>query len=446
MVYYNATSPRQDHSAPYTPPSTYSSGGAPVAPRSTKPSSNNNTFVSTTPTYISSPFDDDPVDTHEKNHSNNATPYNPDYMSSPYTHSNSNSPNYSHSQTHEYALSPSFTEKGLATGAAVGGGTAAAGGLGGQTYAMQHLNGNHPTNAYDPYHDNNQQQLNSHQFSNDAAYNNNSYNNSRESYGYNQSNPNYYNGYDEDRPSLSNDTAPMRPHTDMETSDGLTRSKSGVTRVKYGQKEKSKYLPCFPCIRSTCGRVTCCCCLFLLLIIIALVIVVFVVFKLPTVNYLGMQSDPQFAFNQGNTTLQVQLVANIEVKNPNPIGFKFESIVATAYYPNYAPSIGGGNLTNVDFPSKSTKTIAFPILAAYSRSQDTGYTVVKDILTRCGELGAAKTQLTINYDLKLTIRIIGIAISPTIKNQNVHFDCPADIGSIGSNIPGGIGALMGGSA
>ncbi|KAF9434485.1 hypothetical protein BGZ76_007920, partial [Entomortierella beljakovae] len=121
----------------------------------------------------------------------------------------------------------------------------------------------------------------------------------------------------------------MRPYADMETSEGLTRHKSGVTRVKYG-KEKSKYLPCFPCIRSTCGRVTCCFCLFLLLVIIALVIVVFTVFKIPSVNYLGMEEQtPAFAYNEGNATFAVKFSADIEVKNPNPLGFNFESIIAT---------------------------------------------------------------------------------------------------------------------
>ncbi|KAF9916506.1 hypothetical protein BX616_003580 [Lobosporangium transversale] len=407
MSYYNnPTSPRQNQTAAYVPASSYS----PSVPYSTKPSSGN-TFITTTPTYISSPFDDDPVVPNNNNSYEKTTPYNPDYM-----------PNTS--QTNEHALSPSFTEKNLAAGAGAGVG---------QTYAMHHLN-TQQNNSYDPYGNN----LNNQSY---ASYNSNN----RESYGYDNNN-NYYNGYDEERPSLSNDTAPMRPYADMETSEGLTRHKSGVTRVKYGKKEKSKCLPCFPCIRSTCGRITCCFCIILLLLIIALVVVVFTLFKVPTVNYKGMQAEPQFLFNQGGTTLQVQFAADIEVTNPNPLGFKFESIVATAYYPKYEPSIGGGNLTNVEFPSKTTKTITFPISAAYSGSQDPGFTVVKDILTRCGKLGGDATDLTINYDLKLTVKLLFFNISPTIKDQHVNFACPADIDSIANGVPGGIGAIIGGKA
>ncbi|KAI7818044.1 hypothetical protein BC939DRAFT_464150 [Gamsiella multidivaricata] len=400
MSYYNtnSTSPRQGHSAAYAPSTTY----APTKPHYTNSPSSANAYVAHAPTYIDSPFDDEPVppaNSHEKSPYDN--PYNPDYMPSSYK-SNTNSATLNNNYTQEHALSPSFSEKKLGSPDAIGG----------QTYAMQHL----PSNNQ-----------NSH----------NSYN--RDSY----SNQQYYNGYDEDRPSLSNDTAPMRPHKDMETSEGLTRSKSGVTRVRYG-KEKSKYLPCFPCIRSTCGRVTCCICLLLFLAIIALAVVVFVVFKVPKVEYLGMQGEPQFAFNQGNTTLGVNLVANIQVVNPNPIGFKFEAITATAYYPNYAPPIGGGNLTQVDFPSHSNKTIQFPIAASYQGSQDAGFTVVKDILSRCGVLGSAATQLTINYDLKLTIRILLISISPTIKNQHVNLACPPNIEDILNGVPGGLTSFLGG--
>lgn len=274
----------------YTPNTSYS----PTTPRSTKPVYNStgisNTYVANT-TYINSPFDDDPTPPASNNYNNYNNDLEKNY--SPSTSYGDNSSN-NYNQNH----SPIIAEKGLP------------GDAGNQTYAMEHISNNN-TSGGGSY-----------------PYTNNRNNNNSNVGAYQNDNSNYYNGYDEDRPSLSNDTAPMRPYADMETSDGLTRSKSGVTRVKYG-KQKSKCLPCFPCIHSTCGRVTCCFCLILLLGIIALVIVIFTVFKLPEINYQSMQSDPQFTINQGDTTLAVSLVANIQVKNPNPIGFKFEAIVAT---------------------------------------------------------------------------------------------------------------------
>ncbi|KAF9310771.1 hypothetical protein BG003_008124 [Podila horticola] len=397
MAYYNnSTSPRQGFASP------------PIAPRSTKPVN-----------YISSPFDEDPAPSpaasYQPSYNNSqyekndpyTSPYNPDYTTSS---QRSNSFNQSQHSTQEHSLSPGQSEKHLATGAGAGAGEA---------YAMQHLSAAHDGGrGYDNYQGN--------PYSHNSNMNKDSYSN----------NQNYYNGYDEDRPSLSNDTAPMRPLSDQETSDGIARSKTGVSRVMYDKREKSKYLPCFPCIRSTCGRFTCCICLFLLLIIIALVIVVFTVFKLPTVNYKGTEGEPQIVINQGSTTFGVNLVANIEVVNPNPLGFHFESIVATAYYPvaGYTKSIGGGNLTNVDFPKKSTIALKFPISASYNRADDKGLVVISDILSRCGLAGGANVGLTINYDLKLTIKIIGISISPTIKNQHTNFACPPNIGDLGSGL------------
>ncbi|KAF9413666.1 hypothetical protein BGZ94_000641 [Podila epigama] len=372
--------------------------------------------------YISSPFDDDPAPapaSYSNNNSSNnnyekdmysASPYNPDYMTAS-QRSNSFNQTPQHS-THEHSLSPGPSEKQLPL-------------ANGETYAMQHLS---------PAHDG-AQQRNLYSNSYDANYGQGNTNNHNNNNNTNYNNSSYYNGYDEERPSLSNDTAPMRPLHEVETSDGIARSKTGISRVKYNPREKSKCLPCFPCIRSTCGRVTCCICLLLLLIIIALAIVIVTVFKLPTVSYKGMEGTPDWRLNDGDTTFDVKLSANIEVINPNPLGFHFESIVATAYYPGYAPSIGGGRVDNQSFPSKSTRTITFPIEASYSRAKDPGFTVVQDVLSRCGHTGTGVSSgLQINYDLKLTIKIIGISISPTIKNQNFKFDCPPDITSIGDGI------------
>ncbi|KAK3827558.1 MAG: hypothetical protein J3Q66DRAFT_320564 [Benniella sp.] len=394
---YNNSSSHQDHSAPYSPTNSrpiYTNNG-------------HSTYVNSSPNYISSPFDDDPIPPANNHNYNNYNEKNQTSYNNNSSYSTNNSPTgASKSEVADHysqqPTSPSMTEKGGAAAATATGQQ--------QTFGMQHQS--------------------------NAPYTNHQHNFSSDSH--------YYNGYDEERPSLSNDTAPMRPYGDMETSEGLTRSKSGVTKVKYGKK-KSKCLPCFPCIHSTCGRVTCCCCLLLILVVAALAIVIFTVFKLPSVDYLGMQSEPQFTINQNQgeiASLAVNFVANIQVKNPNPIGFTFESIVATAYYPNYQPSLGGGTLNNVEFPSKSTKTISFPISASYTGSQDKGYTVVKNILERCGLLGSEPIGLTINYDLKLSFKIIGITISPTIKNQHVKVDCPANIGDIAANLPGGVGSFQ----
>lgn len=44
-------------------------------------------------------------------------------------------------------------------------------------------------------------------------------------------------------------------------------------------------------------------------------------------------------------------------------------------------------------------------------------------MTKCGLTGGQKQQLTIDYDVVPTIKIIGIPISFTISNS-ANFDCP----------------------
>ncbi|KAK5827203.1 hypothetical protein F5H01DRAFT_330942 [Linnemannia elongata] len=231
------------------------------------------------------------------------------------------------------------------------------------------------------------------------------------------------------------------PHNNSDN-DGHHSKPPSVTPIK-APRERSKYLPCFSCIRSTCGRVTCCVCLVLLLVIIILVIVIFTVFKVPVVDYMGTVGDPVFTFNKGNTTFGVDMVANIKVENPNPIGFNFELLDIKARFPGYEPTLGGGNLTNTNFPSKSTTNATFPISIAYDRNQDKGFTIIRQILSKCGVLGGSDGEITILYDLKAKVKILGINFSPDIKNQSYNVKCPVNIVEIAKGIPGGIASLIG---
>jgi len=130
------------------------------------------------------------------------------------------------------------------------------------------------------------------------------------------------------------------------------------------------------------------------------------------------------------------MTAIINVENPNPIGFNFEKIAAKAYYPSNNMALGGGEIKDVKFPSKATTKINFPLSAQYSAAQDPGYTVAADIANRCSLFdNGPKQKLAINYDLTLTLNIIGIRISPTIKGQQFTFDCPPNMNEILENIP-----------
>lgn len=89
--------------------------------------------------------------------------------------------------------------------------------------------------------------------------------------------------------------------------------------------------------------------------------------------------------------------------------------------------MGGGNLTNTNFPSKSTTNATFPISIAYDRNQDKGFTIIRQILSKCGVLGGSDGEITILYDLKAKVKILGINFSPDIKNQSYNVKCPVNV-------------------
>ncbi|KAF8976952.1 hypothetical protein BGZ46_007808 [Entomortierella lignicola] len=296
-----------------------------------------------------------------------------------------------------------------------------------QQYPMQEMTQQH--DAYEvPFHDKSALVDNYHSNQNDNNYDSNTVDNKQSHQ--------YYNGFEQDPP-------PPLPQK-AKSIHSTTSNPKDVQSIKV-QREKSKYLPCFPCIRSTWGRFTCCFCIFILLVIIVIVILVFTIFKVPSVQYLDAATEPSFSFHQGNATLAMNMVANIQVKNPNPIGFNFDSVVVTAYYPNYTPSIGGGTVNHVSFPSKSTTIIKFPLSMSYDSADDPGYTVVQSLLKACGILGGSSSgDITINYDAKATMKIIGISFSYTLKNQSYDINCPADIGQIADGVPAAIISGIGG--
>ncbi|KAI8643327.1 hypothetical protein BD408DRAFT_318801, partial [Parasitella parasitica] len=118
----------------------------------------------------------------------------------------------------------------------------------------------------------------------------------------------------------------------------------------------------------------------------------------------------------------------IGVVNDNIESITFESIRAIAYYPT-APkvSVGGGEIYNVNIRSYGISNFTFPFSIHYDPIKDEGYAMLTDIASKCGLLGGSdKEDLYIEYDIVPTIRIAGIAISPTI-HQSSYFPCPISV-------------------
>ncbi|KAG0004924.1 hypothetical protein BGZ80_002164 [Entomortierella chlamydospora] len=251
-----------------------------------------------------------------------------------------------------------------------------------------------------------------------------------------------------DQSEKSNDIDNNNQQTNYHVSQNDNNdNKNADVEVVKPTRERSRHLPCFPCIRSTWGRVACCIGIFIILVIIIIVILIFTIFKTPTVQYIGAANTPTFSFDKGNATLAMSMLANIQVNNTNPIGLFFRTVDITAYYPGYTPSIGGGSMSDVTIPRKSKNIVEFPLDVSYDGDQDPGYTVVLSLLKQCGLTGSTDGLITINYDAKATMKVIGIPITYTYTNQSYEINCPINISEIASGIPSiisGIGSIISG--
>ncbi|KAL7323626.1 hypothetical protein PS15p_210250 [Mucor circinelloides] len=203
------------------------------------------------------------------------------------------------------------------------------------------------------------------------------------------------------------------------------------------QRKPLKYYLC--CICCPClpmwARYGCCTLLLLFLVFLIIVGVLAALFKVPIVDFNGPTKHPDgyAPFEKSNDTLafSVNFGLQIGVVNDNVESITFESIRAIAYYPT-APkiSVGGGEISNVHIRSYGITNFTFPFSIKYDPIKDEGYAMLTDIASKCGLLGgSSKEDLYIEYDLIPTIRIAGIAISPTIR-QSSHFPCPISSGQL----------------
>ncbi|CAG8725263.1 23620_t:CDS:10 [Cetraspora pellucida] len=187
----------------------------------------------------------------------------------------------------------------------------------------------------------------------------------------------------------------------------------------------------------TCGIICC----ILLLIIVGIVAAVLLLGRVPSVDFLGVTDSPTGAqpYVKKTSGFDFNFGLRIQVSNPNIIGATFSMIKAVAYYPSpnsqkLIGPIGGGNLTNVNIPSKSNNTIIFPFAVNYDASIDPGFSILLDIANKCGLTGGSKSKLAINYTLTLSFNVLFIPLSPSF-DKTANIDCPIQDGQI-PNIPG----------
>jgi LEA14-like dessication related protein len=144
------------------------------------------------------------------------------------------------------------------------------------------------------------------------------------------------------------------------------------------------------------------------------------------------------------TGTQIQLLTNgvqfnleipFSVSNPNYFSVSFSSIKADIYYPIGNTLIGGGQENDVTFPSHSNQNFTFPFSIQYTTTMASSSQILADLLTKCD----ANSDITVDYDLTLGLRILFFTVSPTISNS-ASFLCPltaselSDLASMAGNL------------
>ncbi|KAL0090667.1 hypothetical protein J3Q64DRAFT_1706565 [Phycomyces blakesleeanus] len=210
--------------------------------------------------------------------------------------------------------------------------------------------------------------------------------------------------------------------------------------------------------RSCCDLLCCGCCVccprwfrwiacIILLIIIGLGIAVGVlaaIFKTPSVDFKGIEGQP--SFNLQGTTANISTVLSISVNNPNIESVTFEKIIAKAYYPNYHNiSLGGGQKNDVHISSNAITNILFPFNLIIDLSLPEQQSIMTDLLGKCGFLGGEKEQISIDYDVQPTIKIIGIPITITVSDT-ARFPCPLQESDFDTLVSSTLGSIFGSAA
>ncbi|KAL1935007.1 hypothetical protein VTP01DRAFT_4147 [Rhizomucor pusillus] len=197
------------------------------------------------------------------------------------------------------------------------------------------------------------------------------------------------------------------------------------------------------CDKVCCGCCTCfprwlrwlCCILFFIIVALAIAVgVLAALFKVPEVEFKGIQGDPTFSLS--GTSANISFTFDISVNNQNVEGITFDKIVANAYYPGYPDYvIGTGEKDNVEIASKATTEILFPFHISLNVTDSTMQAILFDLVKKCGLTGSSSgSQVTIDYKVTPTLKIIGIPISVTIS-QSANLPCDQTSIPDLSNIP-----------
>ncbi|KIK30928.1 hypothetical protein PISMIDRAFT_669858 [Pisolithus microcarpus 441] len=189
------------------------------------------------------------------------------------------------------------------------------------------------------------------------------------------------------------------------------------------------------------GRFCCCTIMITLFFIVSIILALLLWARPPNVIVGNVEpSSTASEVQLESNGVQINLAINITVNNPNYFSVSFSSVKADMYYPINNTYIGGGNLSDVTFPSHTNKTITFPFSVVYSTTMPSSAEILANLATQCGLTGGTKSDITIDYDITLGLRVLFFTVSPTVSSS-ASFLCP-----LSSSDLSGLSSILGGIA
>ncbi|QRW00193.1 glycoside hydrolase family 28 protein [Ceratobasidium sp. AG-Ba] len=192
--------------------------------------------------------------------------------------------------------------------------------------------------------------------------------------------------------------------------------------------------------RTRCvGRFCCCTVMTTIFLIVSIALTLGLWVRPPDISFNGIKTPTNGSTVVAQTTgITINLNLAIGVVNPNFFAADFSAIQAKAFYPGVSQQIGGGTLNNINFPSHSDTSFLFPFSINYTESIDPNRAIIKDIAVKCGFIGNTKSDIPVNYQLTLKLKVLGLTISPSFSGS-ASFSCPlqaSDISGLGIDMSG----------
>ncbi|KAJ3796939.1 hypothetical protein GGU11DRAFT_828263 [Lentinula aff. detonsa] len=234
---------------------------------------------------------------------------------------------------------------------------------------------------------------------------------------------NYGPGYQDTAYSAA---GPTKTRDADEISSGFDRGEFGSPRGEKAQNFSHNADP--PLMKggrvSCIGRFFCCTLMIAVFLIVSIVLALALVQFTPTVtNNTLIKTQIQFQ----TSGIVVPLEVNISVNNPDYFSVDLKQVTLDLTYPldGNDTAIGNGSTSDITFHSHSNTTFTFPFEINYQFSTDPNYAILLDMASKCGILGGSQSDITIDYNIKVDLKIIFIPVSPTISNS-FSISCPFD--------------------